>query len=207
MRKMFKSMWPILLISLTLALLLVVVNKESISKAIGFIEGIVSAYKQIPEKIREFFWKTIDFIILAGFLYWLVAAKVKEFFVGRRKEIKESLESTKQQKAEAEKKYREYSEKIDKASLEIDGIFEMIKTQGVAEKQKIIEDAGKVARKLKEDAQTRIEQELQKASYQLRNEAVQLSVQMAENILKRNITEQDNETMIREYMDKVVSKN
>jgi ATP synthase B/B'' CF(0). len=83
----------------------------------------------------------------------------------------------------------------------------MIKTQGVAEKQKIIEDAGKVARKLKEDAQTRIEQELQKASYQLRNEAVQLSVQMAEDILKRNITAQDNETMIREYMDKVVSKN
>jgi F-type H+-transporting ATPase subunit b len=207
MRKMFKSMWPILLISLTLALLLVVVNKESISKAIGFIEGIVSAYKQIPEKIREFFWKTIDFIILAGFLYWLVAAKVKEFFVGRRKEIKESLESTKQQKAEAEKKYREYSEKIDKASLEIDGIFEMIKTQGVAEKQKIIEDAGKVAQKLKEDAQTRIEQELKKASYQLRSEAVELSIQMSEVILKRNITAQDHEVMIREYMDKVVSKN
>jgi F-type H+-transporting ATPase subunit b len=36
---------------------------------------------------------------------------------------------------------------------------------------------------------------------------VQLSVKMAEQILKRNITEQDHEAMVKEYMDKVVSKN
>ncbi len=74
--------------------------------------------------------------MLVGFLYWLLAAKIKEFFVGRRKEIKESLENAAKQKTEAEKKYREYSEKIDKASLEIDGIFEMIKAQGVSRKTK-----------------------------------------------------------------------
>jgi F-type H+-transporting ATPase subunit b len=155
----------------------------------------------------DFGWKTFDFFVLVGFLYWLLAAKIKEFFVGRRKEIKESLENAAKQKSEAEKKYREYSEKIDKASLEIDGIFEMIKEQGFAEKQKIIDDAKKVAEKMKQDAQARIEQELQKASSQLRIEAVQLSVQMAEQILKRNITEKDHESMIKEYMDKVVSKN
>jgi len=37
---------------------------------------------------------------------------------------------------------------------------------------------------MKQDAQARIEQELQKASSQLRIEAVQLSVQMAEQILR-----------------------
>jgi F-type H+-transporting ATPase subunit b len=83
----------------------------------------------------------------------------------------------------------------------------MIKAQGVAEKQKIIDDAQKVAEKMKQDAQARIEQELQKASSQLRIEAVQLSVQMAEQILKRNITEKDHESMVKEFMDKVVSKN
>ncbi|MGD0021023.1 MAG: F0F1 ATP synthase subunit B [Smithellaceae bacterium] len=155
----------------------------------------------------DFGWKTFDFFVLVGFLYWLLAAKIKEFFVGRRKEIKESLENAAKQKSEAEKKYREYSEKIDKASLEIDGIFEMIKEQGFAEKQKIIDDAKKVAEKMKQDAQARIEQELQKASSQLRIEAVQLSVQMAEQILKKNITEKDHESMVKEYMGKVVSKN
>jgi len=136
-----------------------------------------------------------------------MAAKIKDFFAGRRQDIKDSLEKAVQQKAEAEIKFREYSEKIDKASAEIDGIFEMIKAQGVAEKQKIIEDAGKIARKMKEDAQMRTEQELKKASDQLRAEAVQLSVEMAEEILKRNITTQDHEAMVKEYMEKVVNKN
>lgn len=152
-------------------------------------------------------WKTLNFLVLMGFLYWLLADKIKAFFIDRRKDIKETLENTAAQKTEAEKKYRDYAEKIDKASAEIDGLFEMIKAQGVAEKQKIIDDAKKVAQKMKEDAQARIEQELQKASAQLRGEAVELSVKMAEDILKRNITENDHETMIKEYLDKVVTKN
>ena len=151
--------------------------------------------------------KTFDFIVLVGLLYWLLAAQIKEFFSGRRVEIKKTLEESVEKKAEAEKKYREYSEKIDKASVEIDGIFEMIKDQGITEKQKIIEDAEKAAKKMKEDARMRIEQELKGASDQLKAQAVQLSVQMAEEILKRSITAQDHETMVKEYMDKVVIRN
>jgi F-type H+-transporting ATPase subunit b len=151
--------------------------------------------------------KTFDFIVLVGLLYWLLAAQIKEFFSGRRVEIKKTLEESVEKKAEAEKKYREYSEKIDKASVEIDGIFEMIKAQGITEKQKIIEDAEKAAKKMKEDAHTRIEQELKGASDQLKAQAVQLSVQMAEEILKRSITAQDHEAMVKEYMDKVVIRN
>ena len=151
--------------------------------------------------------KAFDFIILVGLLYWLLAAQIKEFFSGRRVEIKKTLEESVERKAEAEKKYREYSEKIDKASVEIDGIFEMIKAQGITEKQKIIEDAEKAAIKMKEDARTRIEQELKGASDQLKAQAIQLSVQMAEEILKRSITAQDHEVMVKEYMDKVVIRN
>ncbi|MDP2853563.1 MAG: ATP synthase F0 subunit B [Smithellaceae bacterium] len=156
---------------------------------------------------KGFAFKSLNAAIIIGFLAWILAPKIKEFFAGRRQEIKESMESTTAQKADAEKQYREYAEKIDKASLEIDGIFEMIKAQGIAEKQKIIEDAKKIAGKIKEDAQAQIEQELKKASGQLRSEAVALSVQMAEEILKRNITAQDHEAMVKEYMDKVVNKN
>jgi F-type H+-transporting ATPase subunit b len=196
MKKLFKSAKRLSLYSLLFVFLTSVAYASSGGE--GGHEG---------NKWFEFAWKTLDFIVLVGFLYWLLAAKIKDFFVGRRKEIKESLDKSAQQKAEAEGKYREYSEKVDKASAEIDGIFEMIKAQGVTEKQKIIEDAEKVARKLKEDAQARIEQELKKASDQLKTEAVLLSSQMAEEILKKNITAQDNEAMVREYMDKVVNKH
>jgi F-type H+-transporting ATPase subunit b len=151
--------------------------------------------------------KTFNFAILVGLLYWLLADKVKQFFVGRRAELKEGLEKAVERKAEAEKKYKEYSEKIDKASAEIDGILEMIRAQGVAEKQKIIEDAERTARKMKEDAQARIEQETKNATDQLKMHAVELSVKMAEDILKRSINEDDHTAMVKEYINKVVIKH
>jgi F-type H+-transporting ATPase subunit b len=151
--------------------------------------------------------KTFNFVVLMGLLWWLSAAKIKEFFSGRRAEIKESLEKAVERKAEAEKKYREYSEKIDKASTEIDGIIEMIKAQGVTEKQKIIEDAERTAKKMKEDAQARIEQEMKKATDLLKVQSVELSVKMAEEILKKNITKEDHAAMVKEYIDKVVTRN
>lgn len=186
--------------SLLLSLLLVLIT-ACVAFASGGGEGDSSG------KLKDFAWKTLNAVLVLGFLAWMLVPKIKGFFSGRRQEIKESLENSAVQKTEAEKQYREYAEKIDKASLEIDGIFDMIKAQGIAEKQKIVEDAQKVAQKMKEDAQARIEQELSKASAQLRTEAVALSVQMAEEILKKNITAQDHEAMVKEYMDKVVNKN
>ena len=188
--------------SLLLSLLFVLVTV-----CVAFASGGGEGGHDSSGQWKGFAFKTLNAVLIIGFLAWMLAPKIKEFFSGRRQEIKESLETTAVQKAEAEKQYREYAEKIDKASLEIDGIFDMIKAQGVVEKQKIIEDAEKVAKKMKEDAQARLEQELKKASSQLRNEAVALSVQMAEEILKKNVTTQDHEGMVKEYMDKVVTKN
>jgi F-type H+-transporting ATPase subunit b len=188
--------------SLILSLLFV-----SLTAGLVYASGGGEGHGNSAQQWKDFAWKTLNAVIIIGFLFWLLASKIKSFFAGRRQEIKESLDNAASQKAEAEKQYREYAEKIDKASAEIEGIFEMIKAQGVAEKQRIIEDAQKVAAKMKEDAQARIEQELSKASAQLRSEAVALSIQMAEEILKRNITAQDHEAMVKEYMDKVVNRH
>jgi len=41
----------------------------------------------------------------------------------------------------------------------------MIKAQGLAEKERILEDAKKAAVKMKEDTQTRVEQELRRPQF------------------------------------------
>ena len=59
---------------------------------------------------------------------------------------------------------------------------------------------------MKEDTQARMEQEFKKAGSQLRAEAALLSVQMAEELLKKNLSAKDHEAMVRDYLDKVVNK-
>jgi len=102
---------------------------------------------------------------------------------------------------------RKLAERTTKATEEIAGISDMIRAQGQAEKERIIEDARKAAEKMKEDTQTRVEQELKQAGNLLRAEAVKLSVEMAEELLKRNITGADHDAMVKDYLDKVVSKH
>jgi len=159
------------------------------------------------EMFIDFAWRVANFVVLVGFLYWFLAKKIKEFFFERRQSIKATIDEKVAEKEETEKKFREYSAKLDKATEEISNIFELIKSQGTVEKEKIIEDAKKAAEKMKEDAQTRMEQEFKAARNQLRAEAAKLSVEMAEEILKKNITQEHHEYMVKDYLDKVVKKH
>jgi F-type H+-transporting ATPase subunit b len=155
----------------------------------------------------NFFWRSVNFIVLAGVIYWLLAKKAKEFFSGRHRGIRTALAEAAAAREAAEKKFEEYSTKLDKAAGEIEQISEMIRSQGLSEKERIIAEARKAAEKIKEDTQTRMEQELKKASQQLRSETVRLSTQMAEELLKKHIQATDHQAMVEDYIEKVVSKN
>jgi F-type H+-transporting ATPase subunit b len=191
-----RSLFSLILVILSIALTAVIAYAAG-----GGEEGDAKA------KWIDFGWRVINFAVLVGFLYWAAAKKVKEFFVGRREDIKTALAQAVAEKEEAEKKFKDYSERLDKATKEINDIIETIKTQGLIEKGKIIEDAKKTAEKMKEDSTMRMEQEFKAAVGQLRVEAVQLSVQIAEEILKKNITPEHQEYMVKDYLDKVVKKH
>lgn len=154
-----------------------------------------------------FAWRLLNFIILIGLLYWLLSKKIREFLAERREGIRAALAEAIAARETAEKKFRECEIKLDKAASEVEQISEMIRSQGFVEKERIIEDARKTAEKMREDTEARLEQEFKKASQQLRIEAVRLSTQMAEELLKKNITAKDHEAMVKDYIEKVVSNN
>ena len=144
---------------------------------------------------------------VAFILYKLAWGKIRNFFVGRREGIKVALEEAVAAKAEAEQKFSEYSDRLTKATDEIVGISEMIKSQGRIEKEKIIESANASAEKMKEDAQARMEHDLKSASNRLRAEAAELSVKMAEDVLKKTIKEKDHEEMVKDFLNRMVKQN
>jgi F-type H+-transporting ATPase subunit b len=194
------------LIKSILPTILMILFTTAVAYAAGGGDGHVSPEEQ-KKSLIDFGYRLLNFAILAGFLWWMSAKKIKEFFVGRRADIKTTLEQALAAKEDAEKKFKEYAAKLEKATEEIDGIAEMIRVQGMAEKEKMIEEAKKAAIKIEEDTKARMEQEFSNARNQLRNEAAQLSIQMAEELLKRNITIQDHEHMVNDYLDKVVIKH
>jgi F-type H+-transporting ATPase subunit b len=158
-------------------------------------------------QLYDFMWRLLNFAVLLYILYKLAWKRLVNFFRNRREDIKTSLVETKDRRVEAEEKFKEYEVKLAKATDDIQGISEMIKEQGLAEKQKLIADAEKAAEKMKEDARARMDQEMKKAGSQLRTEAVELSIKVAEDILKRNVSQEDHEKMVKEYTDRMVKEN
>ena len=155
----------------------------------------------------DFGWRLLNFTVLAVVLYKLAGGKIKEFFVGRREGIKATLEGAQTAKAAAEVKFKEYSERLNKATGEIEQISEMIKSQGRAEKEKIIESAKISAAKMKEDAKARMEQDMKAARNGLRTEAAELSVKMAEDVLVKIVKENDHDAMVKDFLDRMVQRN
>ncbi|MEA2014058.1 MAG: ATP synthase F0 subunit B, partial [Thermodesulfobacteriota bacterium] len=155
----------------------------------------------------NFAWRFFNFIILLVIIYKLLAKAIGKFFAGGRESIKASLEEAVAAKERAEKRLREHSDRLDKATAEIQGIADMIKAQGLVEKEKIIEEAKKTAEKMKEDSKARMDQEFNEAINHLKAEAAELSITMAEEILKKNIKERDHEIMVDDFLDRMVNQN
>ncbi|OPL15947.1 MAG: hypothetical protein AVO39_06700 [delta proteobacterium MLS_D] len=152
-------------------------------------------------------WRFFNFSVFAVVIYLLGNRAIRGYFVGRREEIKLSIEEAERLRDEAREKLEEYNERLEKASEEIREISEMIRAQGAADKEKIIRAAETTAEKMKEDAGARIDQEFKKAVSDLKEEATKLSVEMAEELLRENISEKDHEAMVNDFLNRMVTRN
>ena len=153
--------------------------------------------------LKDFLWRFFNFAIFVAILVYFLAKPIKKGLAGRREEIEKALAEAKRIKEEAEAKFAEYDLKLARATEEIAEISDSIRREGEREKIKIIESAKLMAIKIEQDAENAADLEVAKARTELQREAVQLAVGIAEELLKKNFTKDDDTRLIDEYMQKV----
>ncbi len=153
--------------------------------------------------LKDFLYRIFNFVLVVAILVYFLTKPLKKGLAGRREEIEKALAEAKQTKEEAEAKFAEYDRKLARATEEIAEISDAIRREGELEKIKIIENAKQMAVKIEQDAEKAAELEVAKARTELQREAVQLAVDVAEDLLKKNFTKDDDARLIDEYMQKV----
>ncbi|MDX1581858.1 MAG: F0F1 ATP synthase subunit B [Alphaproteobacteria bacterium] len=153
--------------------------------------------------LKDFLFRVLNFSIVVALLVYFLRKPLKKGLSGRREDIEKALAEARQAKEEAEAKFAEYDRKLDQATEEIAEISAAIRREGELEKQKIIDHAKEMAAKIEQDAEKAAELEVAKARAELQREAVQLAVNLAENLLKKNFTKEDDARLIDEYLQKV----
>lgn len=155
-------------------------------------------------KKADLLYRFINFAVLLGALIFLLRKPMGKALDGRRQGIRDQLDDLERQKQEAQKKLAEYKGKLNLLQEEVEKIVADYVKEGEAAKEKIIAEAKGAAEKLQKQAKKNIEHEFQKARQELRAAVAEQAVAMAEELIKRNVTDEDHERIIDEYLKKVV---
>ena len=151
----------------------------------------------------EVFWQVVSFVLLVILLAYVLKKPVRFFLMKRRKDIENSLEQSAKKEEQSRKNSENWERKLNSLSQEIADLHKKISQEGEAERQRIIEKALEEGDRIRKQAQVIAEQEVKKARSALRNEMVDLSVELAEGLLREYTQPQDQERLVQEYIGKM----
>ena len=161
-------------------------------------EGSLSA-----KKLKDLFWRVINFIALMIILVKFGAKPIASGLSGRQQRIRDEIEELEARKAEAEKTYKEFETKLSTVEKDIDSIVEKAVAQAEVEKERIIEKAEQAAEDIKRQAELAIQNEITDARRTLKDEVADQAAVMAEALIVKNLTPEDQVKIIEDYLDKV----
>ena len=153
--------------------------------------------------LKDFLYRCFNFALMVGLLAYFVTKPIRKGLRDRRAEIEKTLADAQAAQEAAEAKYREYSEKLARATEEIAGIAEAIRREGEVERDKILVAAREMAVKIERETDNKAAGAVSKARTELREEAARLAVELAEGLLKKQVSADDQKRLVDEYMQKV----
>ena len=153
--------------------------------------------------LKDFLYRCFNFALLVGLVAYFVTKPIRKGLKGRTEEIEKTLADAQAAKEAAEAKHLEYSEKLAKATEEIASITDSIRREGELERDKIISAAKELAINVEQEAENKAAGVVTKARTELREEAASLAVELATDMLKKQVSADDQERLVEEYMQKV----
>jgi F-type H+-transporting ATPase subunit b len=149
------------------------------------------------------FWQALNLALLLGVLVWFGRAPVRQFFTDRRHRVREDLESSARLLAEAEARLDEWQGKLARLDAEIAEARETSRRLAEAERERILAEARASAERIRRDTTTAVDQELRRARRALRAEASDLALELAERILREQVTGADRERLVAEFVERI----
>lgn len=156
-----------------------------------------------PWTASKLIGRVINTIVLIGVLWYVLKKPLSTFFSERKDQIQKDLEEAKAQREKAERTIEEYRQKIAGMEHELEKMRDELKKSAETESQKVEANAERMAVSMVEAAKLAAEQEVRKAKIALKNESVELAVEMAESLIREKIGEDDRKRIVEDYLVKV----
>ena len=155
----------------------------------------------------EELFKLVNTLIVVGILYKVAYHPIRNFLKDRREGIRKALEESRAAREEAEKQLAEQRSKVANLEAELVRVREQGEKERAMMRERLEEEQENQAQRLLEQTRTTIELESSKARAELQNQAASLALSLAEEMLKKELGEADQERFVENYLAKLEDRN
>ena len=150
-----------------------------------------------------FVWTILTFLLLLTVLTKFAWNPLLKMLKDREELIRSSLEDAEKAQTELAKLNAEGEKIINKARAEAQEILSQCKSSAATLKEETLKDAKEKAKVIADNAEKQILVEKEKAIEEIKSEVVNLSLSVAEKLIKKNISAEDNKALIDESLSQV----
>lgn len=165
----------------------------------------------IKENLFTNIWATLAQIVATVVLLILIivfAYKPAKKFLNKRRELLDNeVSETKRKNDEADTRISEANDEIKKSKIKAQEIIETAEGDAIKVKNDIISGAEEESKRIIENAQEVIKQQQEQALSDIKDVVVTVALDASSKILEREVTEQDNQKIIDNFVKEVKEDN
>ena len=147
--------------------------------------------------------QTANLIILLAVLVYFLRKPVGRYLHRRSQKIKQDIDLARHEQEEASANLREIKERLSRLDEELSAFKKGILQEAQRERKRILTEAKHEAEELLKATNKKIDSEVKLAKQRLQEYIAGLSVEEAERLLKGNLTDKDQEALVRKYLAKL----
>lgn len=143
-------------------------------------------------------WKTANLLLFFGLMWWLLRKPLSSFFGERRAEVAKTLEKAEENRRRAEALAAELNTRLLQIDTELSKLRAAAKLDADAEHAALLAQAEEEAGRILSRTKGEIESRVRHARAELTGYAGDLALEIARDILARQITPEDQKRLVSE---------
>jgi F-type H+-transporting ATPase subunit b len=151
----------------------------------------------------EMIKQAINFLILAGVLVYFLRKPLSSFLKERSELLRKAIDDAAKARAEAAEKLAAIEARTANLADEIAGMNAKMDVEAAAEARRLQETAAAEISRIRAQSEFTGAQEVKKAREELRREASLLTTRAAEELVRKTLSPEDQERLVRENLEKI----
>jgi F-type H+-transporting ATPase subunit b len=151
--------------------------------------------------------RVFNLLLVVGVIVWIARRPLTNFFSSRSQAIREELAEAQKARMEAESKLAEMESRMSRLDDELKEIANAAEKEAQDEYHRLLAAAEEDAQKIVERSKQEIEGMTRTAQMELKQHAAELSIQLAEEKIRSEITDADRERLLARFVAKLGGKS